>query len=558
MTFLFGFNTEPPAAPAETWAFGQKGDAAGSGVENSSTSVTLTAIGSSDEANIDFAHQSIASGDVELSGIIPAQSSWSGNLVNWAGFGIGITEGTGDSEYFFQLWLPNIGTARNKYGTPPSYTTQVGISDQTPPLYFKATYDDTLKELKAWTSVDGVDYFQLGSTVSHTMSYPFIIYGFATSADPVASTTATITGLLFATSITVTEAADPGNRVGIIAELSLTTDDFGPLGAVVDGMWYRDRNTSDVLKNSFQAADTFESDWLSKPVDSFADYGIHGLVNDRAYRFRIGYDYDYTTSLGLGQIRSTFWWPGAASTNRLAHDTEYWFCYPLMLPSDHESDGEFGRETLYQLHNDSQAAGVFAIVIDQGTLKVLLRTTDTSTTGGTETTLFSQSVSTDLGETTLIIFNFRLNPYSVETVVPSSAGAKAQVGVTYPANTGMMRIFKTIANGASCTSDDLGTVTNSTGDRTELPVASLVNTPVGRVPDFRGGITDENSLVSIFDCYKSGWFNGEYFIDRPTIPHAKSTKEGPIDILLDLPAYFGDSSCNYGSIHPVLGSVEPT
>ena len=79
--------------------------------------------------------QSVASGDIELTGIIGA---FSGHTENFTGFGIGITEGIGDGEFFAQVWVPNVETPRGKHGTPPSYTTQTGVAGH---RQTKLTYD---------------------------------------------------------------------------------------------------------------------------------------------------------------------------------------------------------------------------------------------------------------------------------------------------------------------------------------------------------------------------------------------------------------------------------
>lgn len=554
MSRLLSFSSVSPAPPVVTWTFGQKGDASGSAVENSSSSVTFSARGTSDEANIDYFHQSIASGDIELSGIIPAKSSWAGNLVNWAGFGIGITEGTDDSEYFFQLWLPHIGTARNKYGTPPSYTTQVGISDQTPPLYFKITYDDTAKELKAWTSVDDADYFQLGSTISKTLTYPFLVYGFGTSADPVSTTTATITGLSFATSITVTEAADPGNRVGIIHELTVLDDTAGPIGALTDGGWINTFDSTDnSFQNSAQSTFTWDPNWYSTRVDIFVEEGVHGPETDDALRFQIDRSVNYVAA-GLNAPRDKFFWPQAGASDRFAYGVQHRVTVPWFLPSSYVSDGVTGRETLWQWATASTSPGMLALVIDQGVMKLLSRTTATSTSGGTEVVEFSQSVGSNLGKWDYITIDVVFDPFPTSTLITSAMGAKAQVGVTYP-GTGHLKIIKSIDPGESVTSDDKGTVTNSTGSRADFLICDKIG-PIGRVPDWKGGISGQESIVSEMGIYKSGWYGSPPVWPPPAIPHSKSTKDGPI-VVYAASARWGDDSSDYPSTHP-LQSAEPT
>ena len=123
MGILFGFSSVSPAPPGEslTWTEAFKGDGSGSVVENSATSLTITAAGFNDQANIVYAYQTVTSGDIQVICTVP--SSWTGLDANYVGFGVGLTEGTADGDYFAQNWWPKVGGARAKYGTPPSYTT---------------------------------------------------------------------------------------------------------------------------------------------------------------------------------------------------------------------------------------------------------------------------------------------------------------------------------------------------------------------------------------------------------------------------------------------------
>lgn len=540
---------EPAVAAPTVWTFAQKGDADGTIVENSSTSLTINASSSDDEANIDYAYQSVSSGDIQLICTLP--SSYSGTLEDFSGFGIGLTEGTADGDYFVQNWWPNIGTARAKFGTPPSFSTQTGIASQSLPYYLAITYDDTANEIRAWESADNIDWFQIGATISKTLTYDVLAYVFGTSHDTPSTSTATITGCTLTGTITISEAVDPGNRTGIIQEITVLDTTFGPQGDVVDGIVVQTWDTS----NSYHANDggTWDSNWNTTRVDILTEEGVSGPETDDALRNRIEYDIPYTDEQNAPRDK-IFWSPGGFSEG-LNSEAEYWLGAGIFLPSDYDSDGEFGRETLLQLHNDSTAAGEIAIVIDQGKFRVLERLSLT-TQGGTTRTHLSQDVSTDLGEWIYLVINWKFNPASTSTLIDASHGAKAQIGETMPANGGKLRVWKSLAPGASCTSLDLGTVTNSGGSRADFLINDLDGAPVGRVWDWMSGISPRGSILPEWGMYKSAWFDGEPFATRPAIPHASSDKPGPIVWYL-ASARLGDSSSNYASVHP-LQSVEPT
>lgn len=549
MSLLFAV-TEPAPAPAGTWTPFSKGDGSGSVTENSSSSLTINASGSNDEANIHGAYRSVASGDIELTGII---GSFSGYTENFTGFGIGLTEGLGDGEFFAQVWVPDVETPRGKHGTPPNYTTQTGVAGH---RQTKLTYDDTAKEIKEWGSSDGVDWFQIGSTISKTLSYPILVYGFGTSHDVTQESIATISGLTIASSITVVEATPPSpdNRVGIIQELTSESATFNSHGSVVDGIALQTWDTSDNSYVSRASGGTWDSNWNSTRVNLFTEESIHGPDTDDAIRLRLEYDIPYTDEQNAPRDK-LFWSPNGFSSG-FDCDTEYWLSMAIIITSDYEIDGKFGRETLLQIHNDSTAPGMIAISIDSGKLRVRERLTATSTSGGTERVHVEQSVSTDKGEITYLTLNFRFNPFTTSTLIDASMGAKAQIGETLDGNVGKLKIWKSIAPGASCTSLDLGTVTNSGGSRADFLVTNIDGAPVGRVPDWKGGVSGLGSLLPEFGLYKPAWFDGEPFSTRPAIPHDGSTKTGPIVIYLAW-LRWGDASSNFASVHPAQ-LAEPT
>ena len=187
-------------------------------------------------------------------------------------------------------------------------------------------------------------------------------------------------------------------RTGIIQEITVLDSTFSAQGTSIDGVAVQTWDTSD---NSYQAGDaggTWDSNWNTTRVDLFSEEGFNGPETDDALRIKLEYDIPYTDEQNAPRDK-VFWSPGGFSSG-LDCDVEYWLSFALIIPAGYENDSEFSRETLLQLHNDSTAAGIISLVIDKGTLKLLSRTTATSTSGGTERKHIEQSVNTDKGEIT--------------------------------------------------------------------------------------------------------------------------------------------------------------
>jgi len=550
MTFIF-ITKDNAAAPAGTWTIATKGDASGTIVENSPTSLTINAAGTSDHANILYAYKTITSGDIQVKALIP--TSWTGHVETWTGFGVGLSEGTAYEDYWAQTWWPNLGGARAKYGTYISQNSMSGIAGTSLPRWLAITYDATANEIKFWESADDADWFQIGTTLSKTLTYDVVAYVWGASQDPTLESTATLTNCAVSATITISEATppEPGNRTGIIQEITLLDNTFEPHGDIIDGVHIKTYTDANVHVSQ-AGGGTYGGTWDATRVNLFTVEGVHGPESDYAYQMTLRYDCPYTDNENAPRTK-LFWIPGGyGSVDMLAHNTEYWLCIPIFLPANYERDGQFGRETFMQLHNDSTAPGMLEISIDSGNWGCLSRLNALSTLGGVDVDhIKNANVTSDLGKITYFTWNFRFNPFSTQTVIDASMGAKAQVGETYPANTGMMRVWKTMDPNAVCYSDDMGTVTNTTGIRQDILVSNLVNVPVGRVPDWYSGISGRPSIQPELGFYKSGWFNSQPFASRPAIPHAKSTKAGPIITYFVPGIRLGDGSSNFQSIHPL-------
>ncbi len=201
-----------PQSGCSTWTFASKGDADGSCNEVSASAVTIAASGSNDHGNIDYAYQSEATDvDMQIEAQIP--SSWAGWLESGTGCGVLLTEGAGDNDYSFQVWWPNVGTARAKVWDGTA-SEQLGASGQFLPRYLAARYDDASTRLQGFESADGTTWFQIGANVTKSLTFP-IRYGvFCTSHDPAQTTTVAITDIAFTTTPDITDAGDPDPPTG--------------------------------------------------------------------------------------------------------------------------------------------------------------------------------------------------------------------------------------------------------------------------------------------------------------------------------------------------------
>lgn len=343
-------------------------------------------------------------------------------------------------------------------------------------------------------------------------------------------------------------------RTGIFKELTLRDTTFGPMSDAVDGIVLQTWDSSVASPNqpyiSRSAGGTWDPNWNTTRVNLFTEEGVSGPVTDDALRLRLEYDVPYTDSQNAPRDKLFWGNDDFGGDGYLSNDVEYWFGGYIFLPADYENDGEFGRETLFQLHNGATAPGDLAWSIDGGEWSFRERLSDTDTISALERTHVSQSVNSDKGKITYWIVNFRMNPFSVQTTIDSGMGNDAQVGVTYPANTGRLRIWKTLDPGAVCDSDTFGQVTNDTAVRQEFLVTDIQDAPVGRVPTWDQGIPGNEPYLTEWGLYKGNWFNKEDFVNRPAIPHASSTKAGPITL------YFGDfrlgdSTSGYSDVHPL-------
>jgi len=201
-------------APPTGWTCAVKGDATIDCDEVSASSFTIVASGTNDEGNIAYVYKSEASDtDLQIEACTP--SSWTGHIEPFTGFGVGITEGVGDAAYATQVWWPNSGTARIKSDAGGAgELEQSGASGQFLPRCKAITYDDSETSLCGYESDDAVTWSLIGACVTKSLTFPVLTYVFGTSHHPTLTTTATFTGIIFATTIDITDGGAPPAPTG--------------------------------------------------------------------------------------------------------------------------------------------------------------------------------------------------------------------------------------------------------------------------------------------------------------------------------------------------------
>ena len=215
---------KPSGSSCTTWTAATKGDATIDCDEVSASEINLTVSSSDEEGNVAYAYQSEATdADMQLEARIT--DGWTGNLEDFAGFGILFTEGAGDNDYSYQVWWPYIGTARRKIwdGTSDAVTGSVG---QFLPYYLAITYDDSETEICAYESSDAVDWSIIGSCTTKSLTFPVRYAVFGTSHEPIATTTATIDNIAYTNTIDIVDAGPPDPPTGNDFPISSGTTTF--------------------------------------------------------------------------------------------------------------------------------------------------------------------------------------------------------------------------------------------------------------------------------------------------------------------------------------------
>ncbi len=215
------------------WTCAAIGDATTCDVEaTDSDTWTITASGTNDLGNYCLAYKTAATDqDIHIEAEIG--SPWTGHQENFTGCGVVLREGTAQNDYMAQTWWPSISPAGFKTGTPATsspwagtVTGQSGASGQSIPRYVALEYDDSETEITGWESDDDATWFQIGSAVTKSLTFP-VTYGiFCTSHDPNLSTTFPIDQVEESSTLDLTDAGDPDPPSGNDFPISSGTTTF--------------------------------------------------------------------------------------------------------------------------------------------------------------------------------------------------------------------------------------------------------------------------------------------------------------------------------------------
>lgn len=239
-------NKPAGGASCSTWTCAQKGDAAGEINEVSSTALDITANSTSTLGDIDYGHQLHPdTGDIQVKARIPA--NYTGYTEPFTGSGVGITEGTGDNDYFAQCWCPVTGGVRYTTGTPATNSTEVGAAGSCFNKYLALTYDQSANQLLCMESTDDITYTQVGAATSRTLSCTSNCpaYGWATSGDLGQSTFVSLTNASTSTTISVVPTP-PDTGENLVWTGDFDTCDFT--------QYHRNNNVNEVI---FPAVPTY-------------------------------------------------------------------------------------------------------------------------------------------------------------------------------------------------------------------------------------------------------------------------------------------------------------
>jgi hypothetical protein len=474
---------------AGTWTFAQKGDASGSVVENSATSLSISARGTTDNGpDIDYAYQPVASGDIQIVARIPDKAEWSGHNETFTNFGVGITEGSSAEDWYAHaLTFLNADGTRLKYGTggttPTAHSGQTG---QSYPRYLALTYDASETEIRAWESANASDWFQIGETIIRDLSYPARAYVFGCSHDPFETTTATLTACVLSSTIDISEATPPDPEPRKVAFTGdFESEQVNVSTSNVDGFRIRTARhpqppTDFVQINNGGACPSAEIDTkvVASEVPPSTSLGssaeVFPRVGSNFLRTAIYKTKDYTE-----------WAPNPEDRPRLNaslvdhpfdFDVEMYIGFSIYLPSNLEIEsGSGNRQNALYIVNTTPSATLWILNLSlsqTGTQNWAFRwwTDDSSVneSTGAENQVSLGEISPDRGKWTDFVIRYRLNPFTETTNASTISGGKNQ---SYDGNKGILQVWKSEGE------------VDGNGDRTMvLTSANIVDAPVGLVP----------------------------------------------------------------------------
>ena len=189
------------------WTCAVTGDATQDIDEVSATSFLMVVSGT-DEGSIGYAYKNTASDDdVEIIARVPA--AWAGNVENDTQFGVMLLDNAGYRAHCY--WRNGSGNVKFKVDVDGAGEVQQGgLANQARPRYIGLSYLTT-DTIGCFESSDGAVWTQVGTHVSKVLSFAVKAGVYGTSYDPIATATATPTGIAFSNTPTIEVDGGGGN-----------------------------------------------------------------------------------------------------------------------------------------------------------------------------------------------------------------------------------------------------------------------------------------------------------------------------------------------------------
>lgn len=161
--------------PPTGWTDGVKTTGAGEICDDSGT-WSFAVLGTSAANGHKYVYQNAASGDIQA--VLQIADDYAGATANYSGIGVGISDGTGDSDAIAFAWSPLSGTtfARALCGVPGSTTATSGAAGQSRPIWLAVTYDESQTDARLWESQNGSSWSQIAQCL-RTFTTPIVYIG---------------------------------------------------------------------------------------------------------------------------------------------------------------------------------------------------------------------------------------------------------------------------------------------------------------------------------------------------------------------------------------------
>jgi hypothetical protein len=484
-----------------------------------SNTATMVATSANEEGNGCVANKTAESdSNLHVEVEVPAIANWTGNVHNFAGAGVYFRDATG---YQVNVWWPRVGPANFKTDAGGAgESLQDGGSSESAPQRLGLEYNTSTCAISGWESADGLTYFQIGTSVTHCLTFP-VDYGLiGTSHSTTASTGFALDNIVANTTLSFSDGGDPdpGDPVRHVrATADFESGELLGIQGGVDGFWIATLEDSTYANcNDFVSLTSGgfgpSTDYDAKVRSSVSVGGatVSPRSGDYFWGGFLDKTKDYSKVNGASACSDTtrdkprynMGW-----TNSFYHsdwDQEFWIGFSVFLPADFEHEHgvthEGGAMSLFSIRpgNDTDATHLQLYVwpTSSGANYWNVMYTNSATS---MKELSSNKVNTniglidsDLGKWTDFVIRVRFNPFTTSTNPSGSISGAANQ--TYSGNAGILQIWKSVGS-----------------SRTMTLVMNRVNQPVGLVPQ----ASLLNQFKTIFSAYKYGWKKNTTTVDGP-------------------------------------------